>query len=163
MELRAALAAAFPEQPLPGGGAAARHGDTARAGGNPRPLQVLLVEDDADTRQVLARLLRGAGHAVMTADTVASARQALESANGATVELLVSDLSLPDGTGLDVVRALRGLRPGLPSRPVKAIAVSGLGMADDVRASLEAGFDHHLTKPISFDTLLHVLVELVAA
>jgi len=145
--------------------AAARGDEAARAGGIVRPLRVLPVEDDADTRHVLARLLRGAGHAVTTADTVESARRALESAaDGPGVELLVSDLSLPDGTGLDVVRALRALpAPPPPRRPARAIAVSGLGMADDVRASLEAGFDQHLTKPIHFDALLHVLYELAAA
>ena len=152
-ELQATVPAGPAADPTPGGPAAAAAAH--------RPLRVLLVEDDPDTRHVLSRLLRGAGHAVTTADTVASARLALESANGA-VELLVSDLSLPDGTGLDVVRALRELRPAADA-PVRAIAVSGLGTADDVRTSLDAGFDRHLTKPLSFDVLLHELEEVAAA
>lgn len=160
IELRAK---ATPSAAAGGSAPPAARVDPGAGGGTRRPLSVLLVEDDADTRYVLSRLLRGAGHSVTTADSVATARRVLTSAEGAAVELLVSDLSLPDGSGLDVVRALREL-PLTPTRqPVAAIAVSGLGMADDVRASLEAGFDQHLTKPISFDVLLRALDELAAA
>jgi two-component system CheB/CheR fusion protein len=72
-------------------------------------------------------------------------------------------MSLPDGTGLDVVPALRALHVTPPHRPVAAIPVSGLGMSDDVRASLQAGLDQHLTKPISFEALLHAVDEFMAA
>ena len=149
-----ASAAAVPEPP-------------ARPAGRPdereapvrRPLRVLLVEDHADTRHVLTRLLRGAGHVVTAADSVAEALGVIRAANGGGVELLVSDLALPDGTGLDVIRALRELRP---REAAGAIALSGWGMAEDVRKSIDAGFDRHLTKPVSFDALLEAVDQLAA-
>ena len=123
-----------------------------------RSLRVLLVEDHADTRRVLARLLRSAGHSVTAAETVAAARDAIAiAAPGDAAEVLVSDLALPDGTGLDVVRALRELRPGCR---VAAIALSGWGMEEDVRRSIDGGFDGHLTKPVSLEQLLHLIEEL---
>ena len=67
-----------------------------------------------------------------------------------TGRLIVSDLGLPDGNGLDLIRAAaKGHRP--------AIALSGFGMGSDVQASREAGFDLHLTKPVDFDVLLGAL------
>jgi len=120
----------------------------------------LLVEDHADTRHVLAKLLRGVGHAIITADTAAAALRTLEGIEGEAIDLLVSDLALPDGTGLDVVRALRADRS---HNSVKAIALSGWGMTDDVRKSTEAGFDRHLTKPVSFDALLEAIDQLCGA
>lgn len=122
-----------------------------------RPLRVLLVEDHADTRQLLARLLRGVGHHVTTAETVESALRVIDGGDGEAVELLVSDLALPDGSGLDVIRAFRARRG---ERPLKAVALSGWGMEDDVRKSLDAGFDRHLTKPISLDALLETVEQL---
>ena len=122
-----------------------------------RPLRVLLVEDHADTRNVLARLLRAVGHSVTTADTAESALRVVANGEGDAVELLVSDLALPDGSGIDVVRAFRARRA---DRPLKAIALSGWGMEDDVRRSLDAGFDRHLTKPISLDALLEAVEQL---
>jgi signal transduction histidine kinase/ActR/RegA family two-component response regulator len=123
-------------------------------------LHVLLVEDHADTRLVLSRLLNSIGHVVTTADSATEAVRIIGEDGGDTFDLLVSDLSLPDGTGLEVVRALRGRRRG---QPVKAVALSGFGMAEDVRKSLDAGFDRHLTKPVSLDALLEAVDRLTAA
>jgi CheY-like chemotaxis protein len=61
--------------------------------------------------------------------------------------MVLSDLGLPDGTGIDMLRRIR------QRHPVTAIALSGYGMEDDVRKSLAAGFRKHLTKPVSFSSL----------
>jgi CheY-like chemotaxis protein len=119
---------------------------------------VLLVDDHADTAQVLARLLRSLGYHVTTASSVAEALSAAEAARTATppkpFDLLVCDLGLPDGSGLDIVQQLK------LKQPIKSIALSGFGMEDDVRRSLEAGFDQHLTKPVDLDVLDAVIREL---
>jgi CheY-like chemotaxis protein len=86
------------------------------------------------------------GHRVTVAGGVGPA---LDLARGATpIDLLISDIGLPDGSGLDLMRRLRELRPGLPG-----VALSGYGTEADVQRSLAAGFAQHLTKPISIDQL----------
>ncbi len=109
-------------------------------------LRILLVEDNADTLRVMARLLSRKGHQVTAADGVA---EAIKAAQRGQFDLLVSDLGLPDGTGIDLIRKLKesGLQPGA------AIALSGYGMDDDVRRSEDAGFVEHLIKPLDFATL----------
>ena len=106
--------------------------------------RILLVEDHEDTLRILSKLLRGFGYDVRTASTVAAA---LEAAARESFDLLVSDLGLPDGSGLDVMSTLKS-RYGL-----KGIALSGFGMDEDLRRSREAGFEQHLTKPVNFQTL----------
>jgi CheY-like chemotaxis protein len=111
------------------------------APGPPASLRILLVEDHEDTRRAMSRLLRMQGHEVTTADTV---RAALDLAARETFDLLISDIGLPDGSGLELMRQLR---------QVRGIALSGFGSEDDLRRSREAGFAHHLTKPVNFRTL----------
>ncbi len=109
-------------------------------------LRILLVEDHADTAEAMADLLREMGHQVTVAGSVAGGLAAAEGQAG-QIDLVLSDLGLPDGTGLDLMSELHG-RYG-----VKGIALSGYGMEEDVRRSLEAGFDRHLTKPINLQAL----------
>lgn len=117
-----------------------------------RSAHILLVEDNADTSKVMKKLLQLDGHRVRTADSVASA---LRAADAEPFDLLISDIGLPDGSGLDLMRQLRA------RRPVKAIALSGFGMEDDVRRSKEAGFAAHLTKPVSVPTLCKVIEDVL--
>lgn len=117
-------------------------------GTTPRKLRLLLVDDHADTRGVLSRLLIKCGHEVMTAD---SAQKALEILDSERFDALISDIGLPETSGYELVRQAK------QRHPLKGIALSGLGMEEDVRRSLEAGFDHHLTKPINFQELQSLL------
>ena len=112
-------------------------------------LDILLVEDDPTTLVVMARLLRSIGHRVTTADTVESA---LAASHSGRHQFLVSDIGLPDGTGLDLMRQLIALRG-----PIPAIALTGFGKDEDVQRSLDAGFAAHLTKPIDFSHFQTVL------
>ncbi len=118
------------------------------------PRRILLVDDHADTRQTLERLLTRAGYEVTTADCVSAA---LRQAQISQFDLLVSDIGLPDGTGYDLMAELHG-RFGLPG-----IAFSGYGMEDDVKRSLAVGFSAHLTKPIDFDRLKEEMSKALAA
>ena len=109
-----------------------------------KPLRILLVEDHEDTKIFMSRLLRTFKHDVKTAGTV---QDALALADGNNFDLVISDLGLPDGSGLDLMRHLRD-RHGL-----RGIALSGFGMEEDLAQSKAAGFTEHLVKPISFDKL----------
>ena len=106
----------------------------------PHPLRVLLVEDHNDTRHVMVRLLTQMGYSVTPAATVS---EAIEFGERRPFDLVLSDIGLPDGSGLDVIRHLKS------RGPIRGIAVSGFGQDDDRERSLAAGFDHHLTKPLS--------------
>jgi two-component system, chemotaxis family, CheB/CheR fusion protein len=110
------------------------------------PLQILLVEDHGDTAEMMVNLLELEGHSVKTAADVVTA---IDTAVHGTFDLLVSDLGLPDGSGLDLMRELRSHGHAVP-----AIAVSGYGQEQDVERSRAAGFSAHLIKPVDPDRLL---------
>jgi PAS domain S-box-containing protein len=126
----------------------------ARAAEGLRSLRLLLVEDHEPTLQVMAALLEAAGHDVKIARDVASARAVAEKHE---LDLVVSDLGLPDGSGFDLMPELKE-RFGLPG-----IAVSGYGMEEDLRRSREAGFAEHLIKPIDPDKLKASIARVAAA
>ena len=111
---------------------------------SPPSLKILVVEDEPATRRLMARLLRGLGHDVTVAGTVADAWGAFEAGE---FDLIVSDIGLPDGTGHDLMRRVKAVRR------VPAIALTGFGMDEDVRRSREAGYTSHMTKPIDFTKL----------
>ncbi len=108
----------------------------------PSARSVLLVEDNADTLRYLSTLLAHRGYRVRTASRLSEAEEA---AAASAFDLLISDIELPDGSGLDLMRALRG--------KVVGVAVSGFGSDSDVRLSHDAGFAVHLTKPLDFARL----------
>lgn len=112
-------------------------------------IRVLAVDDHEDTLRMLRRLLESQGYRVATAGTVADALKYL-AAN--EVDVLVSDIGLPDESGHDLVRQAKSVRP------VPAVAISGFGSASDIQNSLDAGFCAHLTKPLEFD-LLHATIQ----
>jgi CheY-like chemotaxis protein len=100
----------------------------------------------------MARLLTKAGHTVRLAHTVAEAAAAIEQES---FHLLISDIGLPDGSGLDVIERLR------TKSPVPAIALSGYGMEHDVSRSKAAGFSVHLVKPVNIATFRKTVAELL--
>jgi CheY-like chemotaxis protein len=113
-----------------------------------RPLKILLVEDHADTLRVMIKLLEKCGHLVTPAENVSKAK-ALEAAQ--EFDLLISDLGLPDGSGLEIMQQAKAHR-GIPG-----IALSGYGTEEDIRQSRAAGFQEHLVKPINFSTLVQAI------
>lgn len=113
-------------------------------------LRLLLVEDHESTREVLSRILRRSGHQVHGAGTGAEALELLKSAG--PVDVVISDLALPDRNGLELLRDLRAVQPEVP-----AIALSGYGMDEDVKRAKHAGFTAHLVKPVPFDQLRALL------
>ena len=111
-------------------------------------LRLLVVEDDTVTAKVLARLLQDKGYIVQTADSMA---RAMELVKTESFDLVVSDLSLPDASGYDLLSTL------LMQRPMKAIAMSGFGAREDIERSLEVGFSAHLVKPVDTAELDQVI------
>jgi len=99
-------------------------------------------------------LLKHNGHEVVTASTV---RQALEVLRTTPLDLLVSDLGLPDGNGFQVMRELAKISDA------KGIAISGYGMEEDLERSSRAGFSAHLTKPIDAQKLQETIQQVTAA
>ena len=121
--------------------------------GSDAKLKVLMVDDDADTRRILSRLLSKCGHEVVTADSMQVALKFLENER---FDALISDIGLPDGNGYDLVREAK------KRQPLKGIALSGFGAEEDVRQSMEAGFDYHLTKPVNFQDLRELLQQIAS-
>ena len=119
----------------------------------PGSLRILVVDDEPATLRIMALMLRGEGHEVETAGTVAEAVRVFE---GGDFDLIISDIGLPDATGLDLMRRAVALRGPLP-----AIALTGYGMEEDIRRSREAGFTAHLTKPIDFAKLEAMIRQVV--
>lgn len=109
---------------------------------------ILLLEDHPDTAAVMASVLSSMGHTVKVCMTVAEGCAAVRQGE---FDVLLSDLGLPDGSGLDFIREVR------KTCRTPAIALTGYGMAEDIEKCLQAGFDEHLTKPIDFERLQKVL------
>lgn len=109
-----------------------------------RMLRILLVDDHQDTCDALERLLVRRGHLVAATHNV---RSALETAVRDRFDLLISDISLPDGSGMDLMLQLRAISA------IPGIAISGFGNNGDIESSLRAGFSDHLVKPIKLEKL----------
>ncbi|MBC8143970.1 MAG: response regulator, partial [bacterium] len=108
-----------------------------------RAVRVLIVDDHIETSKVMKLLLERRGYVVQAAHTL---NDALEATRTSDFDLLISDIGLPDGTGLDLMRSLA-------DREICGIALSGFGMEEDIARSKEAGFAEHLIKPVSFQSL----------
>jgi PAS domain S-box-containing protein len=119
-----------------------------------RALRVLLVDDNRDAADTFATLLELGGHEVRTAY---SGRIALELAENFRPHVAVLDIGLPDLDGYQVAQLIRGTGWG---KDAVLVAVTGWGRDDDRRRAFAAGFDRHLTKPISDEALRCLLQSL---
>jgi CheY-like chemotaxis protein len=113
--------------------------------------RILVVDDHADTLRSMTLLLRRLGYDVLPADSMS---EALRIAHEESFDILLSDIGLPDGSGLELLKLIR------QSREVPALALSGFGMDEDIERSRDAGFSDHLTKPVSMDRLRAAIAEL---
>lgn len=107
---------------------------------------VVVVEDNIDSRSALSRLLTLSGYEVRSAGTVGEALAVVETHG---CDLLIADVGLPDGSGLELMKQLRavyGLRRG--------IALSGYTSDDDMKACTDAGFRRFMPKPVAYTELL---------
>jgi PAS domain S-box-containing protein len=134
-----------------GGGSGGSNGAGKRVAG---PLRILVVEDHETTSLAMKKLLVAMGHQATTASTAAQAEAVWQRGQ---YDLLISDLGLPDASGHELMRRLRA------HRPVRGIAVSGFGQAEDVQRSNEAGFVAHVTKPLDARRLETMIAEAMKA
>jgi len=111
-------------------------------------LCILLVEDHEATRTVLAQLLERRNYQVLTAGSIAKAR---EIASQSQFDLLISDIGLPDGNGNDLMNELR------EKHGIKGIALTGYGMEEDIARGQASGFVTHLIKPVRIQSLENAL------
>jgi CheY-like chemotaxis protein len=115
--------------------------------------RILIVDDDRDASNSLAILLAAAGNATREAhDGV----EALEAARHFRPDVILMDIGLPEINGFEVCRRIRAEEWG---GAMTIVAVSGWGRDEDRRKSRDAGFDHHLVKPVDYDTLIRLLSE----
>jgi signal transduction histidine kinase len=119
-------------------------------------LEVMVVEDDADTRELLVALLEHGGARVASAASVTAALSLLD---GAVPDVLVSDLAMPDEDGYDLIRAVRA-RPRERGGRVPAIALTGHARREDRQHALAAGYDAHVAKPVEPVTLVQLVARL---
>jgi PAS domain S-box-containing protein len=116
-------------------------------------LRVLIVDDHVDTARTLMRVLQLLGCKPVVANSVAQGRKILSQTE---IDMVLSDIHLQDGSGLD-------LAPSFKEKKLPAVAISGSGMPQDVRESLNAGFVEHLVKPVRFDQIEAVLRKVAAS
>ncbi len=107
-------------------------------------LRVLVLDDEEDARDVVTRLLEGAGATVTSAGSAADAQQLLE--DGLVPDVVVSDVGMPERDGYDFIQAVRRMPP--PLRTVPAAALTALARLEDRKRALLSGFQTHLAKPV---------------
>jgi signal transduction histidine kinase len=115
--------------------------------------EILVVEDNVDTREVMKYMLEAEGAHVVTAET---GQEAVRVAQMFRPDIVLCDIGLPDVDGLEVARRIR--RQSSLER-TRLIALTGYGRPEDVQLALDAGFEAHVTKPINLDQLLGLLAE----
>jgi CheY-like chemotaxis protein len=121
------------------------------------PFRILVVDDNVDSAEAMTASLRIEGH---HADVAYDGETAIEKAKNSELDAVLLDIGLPGLSGLDVARVLRTLPQ---TQHALLIALSGYGQQEDRQRSLEAGLDHHLTKPVDPHTLSSLLVSLQSA
>ncbi|MFM0341893.1 response regulator [Paraburkholderia fungorum] len=115
------------------------------------PVRLLLVDDNQDALMSLGILLELEGHSVTTAS---SGRDAIRLMTEARPEVAIIDVGMPDVDGFDVARAVRSDRH---LDHVVLVALTGYAVESDKSRALAAGFDYHLTKPLSLERLQYIL------
>jgi CheY-like chemotaxis protein len=122
-------------------------------------LRVLVVDDDADAREVVSLALAGCGARTCGAG---SAREALQVLPDFRPDVLVSDISMPGEDGYTLIRRIRALAAaGLADLP--AVALTGLSDANERGRALTAGFQQFIPKPVEVDRLAQVVRSLAQA
>jgi signal transduction histidine kinase len=120
-------------------------------------IKVLVVDDDPDARDVIARILRDSRASVITAP---SASEALETLRKSKPDLLISDIGMPGEDGYDLIRKVRALTTDACAR-VPAVALTAFARSEDRQRALLAGYQLHVAKPVEPSELLTVCASLV--
>src|SRR5215213_1475140 len=130
-----------------------KRGDELECAGSLEDLRLLIVDDDADTRELITFILEQCGVVVTS---VTSARDALDLLAQSKVDVLVSDIRLSEGDGYELIRQVR-LLDNDEARNVAAVALTAYSTEEDQRRALAAGFQFHIRKPVEPSELIAVL------
>jgi PAS domain S-box-containing protein len=117
---------------------------------SPRPLRILLAEDNPVNRVVIQRHLSKQGHSV---SAVVDGRKALEALEKTVFDLVLMDVQMPEMNGMEATRAIREGASGMNPVTLPIIALTAYAMKDDRERFLSAGMDGYVTKPVDFDDL----------
>jgi signal transduction histidine kinase/CheY-like chemotaxis protein len=131
------------------------HGTNAAGDRSLAGISVLVVDDDQESRDVVAAHLREHEAVVVTADSAAHAFDVLQHE---PIDVLLADIAMPDEDGYSLLRRVRALQPAVAGIP--AAAITALARADDRRRALRAGFQLHMSKPIEAASLVAAVSEL---
>ena len=123
-----------------------------------RDLRVLVVDDQEDTRDLMAIVLESEGAKVTLAASVPAALEALAESD---FGILVSDIGMPDQDGYELIRRLRG-DGSKRLQQIPALAVTAFNSPEDRRKAISAGFQEHLPKPVDLIRLVQVIAQLAA-
>lgn len=133
----------------------------AEGGGQPvqslRGTRILLVEDEPDSRELIAMVLSRCGAGVVA---VGSCREALSALAKRRPDLLISDIAMPGESGYDLIGKVRSL-PAEQGGETPAVALTAYASAEDVSRALRAGFDAHIAKPVEMNYLINMLKNLM--
>lgn len=141
--------------PLAKGLAHVNAGPAAGAVALARPLRILVADDNRDAVQALGLLLKSHGHGVSIAH---SGPDALSEAERIAPQVIILDIGMPHMDGYETCRRIRSTPWG---RDICLIALTGWGQAEDLRRAQEAGFDHHVVKPVDMERLNALLATCV--
>ena len=124
---------------------------------NARAMRILLVEDHTDTREGLRRMLERSGHHVKGAATCADALIMAAEMSVGRLDVVVSDVGLPDGDGVELMQTI------MSRHACRAVALTGWGSPEDLQRYEAAGIDRWFIKPIEVDALVRALDALVGS
>jgi two-component system CheB/CheR fusion protein len=143
--------------PLASPAEATQQEDTTPLALPPDGTTVVVVEDNADSREMLCTML---AHEGVTCHSASDGSTALALIDEVSPHVVILDVGLPGMDGLEVARRIRA---NPQHREVPLIALTGYGLESDRRATKDAGFDYHLVKPVQLEELLTVLARLRTA
>lgn len=118
-------------------------------------VKVLVVDDEADARRIVSRILQGCGATVVSA---ASAAEAMRLLRLEKPDILLSDIGMPEADGYELIRSVRQL--STDDRNIPAVALTAFARSDDRTKALQAGFQRHIPKPLESADLLRTVSEL---
>jgi signal transduction histidine kinase/CheY-like chemotaxis protein len=119
--------------------------------------RILVVDDHNETRDFLRESLSAANANVVCA---CDAVDAMKKFNEFTPDVFVGDIGMPNEDGLSLIRKIRGLEQEKSLKPVASIALTAFAMSSDRTRCLQAGYDHHMAKPVSIQELIGVITRL---
>ncbi|MGB3187954.1 MAG: PAS domain S-box protein [Limnoraphis sp.] len=121
-------------------------------------VQVLIVEDEADTREFLTLMLEQAG---ATVTAMNSAPEGLKAFMNSTPDILVSDIGMPGMDGYQLIKQIRSLYKNLSDKQMPAIALTAYAGEADLKKAYRSGFNQHISKPVEPQILIQAILDLV--